>query len=109
MSTRSASGPSSTSSSSVSSRGLDVLGRRLRLDDDQAAASPSQASPIAFDPELLVDRLLERGGVGGRGRHRGTGAVGDLVQQLLEPVGEHHHLLLLQRDRDRPASSAACR
>ncbi len=63
-------------------------------------AVPGQSHGV--HPELLVDRLLERGGVRGRGRHRGTGAVGDLVQQLLEPVGEHHHLLLLQCDRDRP-------
>ena len=38
------------------------------------------------------------------GRQRGAGAGDDLVEQLLEPVGEHDDLLLLQRDRDDPGA-----
>ena len=52
---------------------------------------------MAADPELLVDGLLERLVVGVAGRQRGAGAGDDLVEQLLEPVGEDDDLLLLQR------------
>ena len=39
--------------------------------------------------------------VAGAGQ-RGAGAGHDLVEQLLDPVGQHRHLRLLERHRDQP-------
>src|SRR3954468_16788448 len=63
------------------------------LDDDGVLlAVPGQAH--RGDPELLVDRRGQRVQVVdvGVGRDDDGGPVGDLVEQLAHPVGEHLHL-----------------
>ena len=87
------------------------LGQRLGLDDDPLVVGvPGQRHRA--DPELLLDRRVQRGRVGCLGRRHGgyVGLAGrpayDLVEQRLDPLGEHRHLLLLQRDARRPAAAA---
>ena len=74
----------------------------------RGVAVPGQAHRA--DAKLLVDRLLERVAVAVRRcRDLGAGTGHDLVEQLLDAVGQHGHLLLLQRDGDHPYPSTACR
>ena len=63
-------------------------------------------------PELLLDRLLQRRLVvevarGDRGDDRPRRAVvEDLVEQLVDPLGERGHLLLLEGHADDPRAGA---
>src|SRR6478672_5245544 len=73
------------------------LGQRLGLDHDALVVGvPDQGHHT--DPELLLDRRVERRGVGGLGRCD-SGDVGlagrpayHLVEQRVDPFGEHRHL-----------------
>ena len=65
-------------------------------------ASPSQARPIALtrnSSSIGSSSASVSASVAG---HAVPVRGDDLVEQLLEPVGQHRHLLLLQRDRHHP-------
>ena len=87
------------------------LGEREDLDDDPLVAGvPGERHRAG--PELLLDRLLERLGVveaERRDRRDDRGlpsVVHQLVEQLVDALGEHRHLLLLQRDADHARATA---
>ena len=67
-------------------------------------ASPSQARPIAPTRNSSSIGCSSGVDVGSPAGQRGAGAGDDLVEQLLEPVGEHGDLLLLQRDGHHPGA-----
>ena len=88
------------------------LGEREDLDHDPLVVGvPGQRHRAG--PELLLDRLLERVGVR-RGRPaRRPGSVSSpsvgahqLVEQLVDALGEHRHLLLLEGDAGDPGAVA---
>ena len=91
-----------SSPSGLSGGGLGVVVEAL--DDDPARlAVPREGD--RHDPELDLDGCVERKVVAiCRGRLLARGAARHLVEDVVDPVGEDGHLLLLERDRrDRPA------
>src|SRR5680860_602953 len=70
-------------------------------DDDAAIVIPSDAHRA--DPELVLDGCVQRCDVLDGLAHRVRRlAPGEVVKQVIEPVGERAHLLLLQRHGGQP-------
>ena len=100
---------SSSSCSGLDHRGL---GEREDLDHHPLVGRVPRQRHRA-GAELLLDRLLQRARCP-RGRaarrpgstRRRRPLVDHLVEQLVDPLGERRHLLLLQRDADHPGAGA---
>ena len=80
-----------------------VLAERLDalLDELESTGVAVPAEGQGRRPERLVDRLVERGGIGRDDLGRlGDSAGLELVEEDAEPLGEHGDLDLLEDDRD---------
>jgi len=82
----------------------------LRLDHDDTGVACPRPGPSPPTRNSSSIGLLQGIGVGLTAvRDDGAGASDDLVEQLLDPVGQHGDLLLLHRYRDDAHGVGACR